>query len=147
MSIGNKEFLRVHTQKKMARARPEMLMHQLALRYYRLLQMVQYFRGDEECLDKEDRKPAWFESKIISSPKRLGENYDSENGIHFIVKEDCVDGKNVKIRKDLSVEDFANLKRANDMIAQFEPFEIKKNIIQLNIAVELKKAVFEKLMS
>ena len=132
----------------MARARPEMLNHQLALRYYRLLQIVQYFRGPEDDLEKDDMKdniPAWFESKIISSPKCLEENYDSDTDIHFLVKEDCIDGKIVKTRKDLSKEDFATLKRANDMIAKFEPFNINKNIIQLNVALELKKTVFEKL--
>ena len=97
-------------------------MAQLAFHYERICQIIVYFKSERDR-DEDDEEqiseiPSWFDSKFISSPKHLEENYDEKTKIHFLVSEQCTDGKMVKSRTPISEEESATLKRANEIIGQ-----------------------------
>ena len=76
-------------------------MAQLAFHYERICQIIVYFKSerdrDEDDEEQMSEIPSWFDSKFISSPKHLEENYDEKTKMHFLVSEQCTDGKNGKI--------------------------------------------------
>ena len=124
-------------------------MAQLAFHYERICQIIVYFKSerdrDEDDEEQMSEIPSWFDSKFISSPKHLEENYDEKTKTHFLVSEQCTDGKMVKSQTPISEEESATLKRANEIIGQIYPFDIGKTMVQLNVAIHLKTQLFLKL--
>ena len=93
-------------------------MAQLAFHYERICQIIVYFKSerdrDEDDEEQMSEIPSWFDSKFISSPKHLEENYDEKSKTHFLVIEQCTDGKMVKSRTPISEEESATLQGMAD---------------------------------